>query len=134
FDRRGTSDHKAHPAERKMPVRDPSACERCGAIFSRKTWRRYRRVDPDTIRTISWTVCRACRQVERDEGFGKVVADGAFARANREAMEKRIRNVEQGAEFTQPEHRISSIDWDGADFEIITTSQRLAHRIALELA
>ena len=38
------------------------------------------------------------------------------------------------ASHTQPERRIVSIDWTGPRLEVLTTSQKLAHRVALELA
>jgi hypothetical protein len=54
--------------------------------------------------------------------------------AKLDAIRKRIHNVAKRAEFTQPERQIVSIEWDGSTLEILTTSQKLAHRIAHELA
>ena len=51
-----------------------------------------------------------------------------------DAIRRRIRNVAQRAGFTQPERQIVSTEWDGVTLEILTTSQKLAHRIAHELA
>ncbi len=48
-------------------------------------------------------------------------------------IRRRIHNVAQRAGFTQPERQIVSIEWDGTTLEILTTSQKLAHRIAHEL-
>ncbi|MGB8413282.1 MAG: hypothetical protein WCE23_10700, partial [Candidatus Binatus sp.] len=53
--------------------------------------------------------------------------------SNLRAIRSRIANVERRAEFTQPERRIVSSKWDGATLEVLTTSQKLAHRIAREL-
>jgi hypothetical protein len=47
---------------------DPSICERCGAIYERKTWRGDRKVTEQLSRTADWTVCPACEQVSRQEG------------------------------------------------------------------
>jgi len=63
-----------------------------------------------------------------------VLARGATVAAKLDAIRRRIRNVAQRAGFTQPERQIVSIEWDGATLEILTTSQKLAHRIAHELA
>jgi hypothetical protein len=41
--------------------------------------------------------------------------------------------VASHAEFTQPERRLVSIEWKGSELEVLTTSQKLAHRIATEL-
>jgi hypothetical protein len=40
-----------------------------------------------------------------------------------------IANIARRATVTQPEHGIASQDWDGATLEVLTTSQKLAHRI-----
>jgi len=54
--------------------------------------------------------------------------------AKLDAVRRRIHNVAQRAGFTQPERQIVSMEWDGTTLEILTTSQKLAHRIAHELA
>jgi hypothetical protein len=41
--------------------------------------------------------------------------------------------VARRAGHTQPERRIVSVDWSGRRLEVLTTSQKLAHRIAREL-
>jgi hypothetical protein len=53
--------------------------------------------------------------------------------ASVEAVSARIANVERRAQFTQPERRIVSTNWDGKTLEVLTTSQKLAHRIAREV-
>lgn len=65
--------------------------------------------------------------------YGKVLVSGAFARENLDLIRRRIANVERRAGVTQPERRILSADYDGKTLEILTTSQKLAHRIAREL-
>src|SRR5262249_60235864 len=79
------------------------------------------------------TVCRACRSAGRREGYGKVVIRGAYAAANEDAIRKRIRNVSSRARFTQPQRRIVSVERSGPVLEVVTTSQKLAHRIVHEL-
>jgi len=48
-------------------------------------------------------------------------------------VRRRIGNVAARAAFTQPERRVSSLERQGDELEVITTSQKLAHRIAHEL-
>jgi len=50
-----------------------------------------------------------------------------------ERIRARIANVGRRAESNQPERRIVSAEWDGSTLEVLTTSQKLAHRIAREL-
>jgi hypothetical protein len=112
---------------------EPSACERCGAIFSRRLWQRHRKVTAPVLGRAHWTICPGCRQASQEAGFGRIVLRGAFVAANEEVIHRRIANVAARAAFTQPERRISSIARQGDVLEILTTSQKLAHRIVHEL-
>jgi hypothetical protein len=93
-------------------LQEPMICERCGAVFVRKAWRRGRRLDHDTIDAARWGTCPACEQVRRGEYYGRVLVRDA-AGADREALERRVQNVASRAEFTQPERRLISIEWKG---------------------
>ena len=138
LNRRGTRTDKVLPVAAKHPVQDPTVCERCGAVFTRKTWRQGRKVDDALLARAAWAVCPACEQTRSGEYFGRVVIRGAYAAANQAAIRRRIANVASRARFTQPERRVVSAEADaGAGFasvlEVLTTSQKLAHRITREL-
>ncbi|MGO9062384.1 MAG: hypothetical protein ACLQU2_34235 [Candidatus Binataceae bacterium] len=131
-------DDKSPAVVRKAKVpKDPSICERCGAVFERKTWRSDRKVTEELTAKADWTVCPACEQVSRDEGQGQVILLGSGIAANSDVIRRRIENVAKRAASTQPERRIVSIDELGSTgtegLEVLTTSQKLAHRIAHEL-
>jgi hypothetical protein len=66
-------------------------------------------------------------------GFGRILLRGAFVLANEDLIRRRIANVAARAAFTQPERTISSIERRRDVLEILTTSQKLAHRIVHEL-
>jgi hypothetical protein len=112
---------------------EPSACERCGAVFSRRSWRRERRVGAPVLDRAHWTICPGCRQASEAAGFGRILLRGAFVATNEDLIRRRIANVAARAAFTQPERRLSSIARQGDVLEILTTSQKLAHRIVHEL-
>jgi hypothetical protein len=132
--RKGTrSDRKPAVAAKARPLREPAGCERCGAVFVRQTWRRDRRITHALLARVSWTVCPACTQAARGEYFGRVLIRGAYAAANEAAIRQRIANVAARARFTQPQRRVVSADRDGNVIEVLTTSQKLAHRIVHEL-
>jgi hypothetical protein len=57
---------------------------------------------------------------------------GAFAAAHEDLIRRRIANVAARAASSQPERRISSIE-RGDVLDVITTSQKLAHRTVHEL-
>jgi NMD protein affecting ribosome stability and mRNA decay len=134
LNRKGARANRKPPvASKTAALREPACCERCGAVFARQTWRRDRRVTHALLQRVHWTVCPACTQTDRGEYFGRVLVRGAFAAANEEAIRRRIENVEQHARFTQPQRRLVSVERDRHGLEVLTTSQKLAHRIVREL-
>ncbi len=133
LNRRGTRTDKVLPVAAKHPAEDPTVCERCGAVFTRKTWRQGRKVDEALLARTAWAVCPACEQTRSGEYFGRVVIRGAYAAVNQAAIRRRIANVASRARFTQPERRIVSAEKERDVLEVLTTSQKLAHRITHEL-
>jgi hypothetical protein len=111
----------------------PCICERCGAVFARRTWRRNRKVTDAVLARAKWTVCPSCTQVAGGEYFGRVVVRGAYVGPNEVAIRRRIGNVAVRAGFTQPQRRLVSVTGSGNELEVLTTSQKLAHRIVREL-
>jgi hypothetical protein len=113
---------------------DLTVCERCGDVFWRKTWRRSeRRITHALLARSVWGICPACRQVEAGEYFGRVALRGGYVAAHEEEIRRRIHNVTEFARYTQPERRVVAIRRPVAGLEVLTTSQKLAHRIVHEL-
>lgn len=128
------TDQSPAVVKRTHIVREPTMCERCGAVYQRKTWRRGERTRRTSLVGVAWTVCPACAQVADGEFFGRVRATRPMSRAQEDAIARRVRNVERRAGFTQPQRRTIRIERTDSGLEILTTSQKLAHRIARELA
>jgi NMD protein affecting ribosome stability and mRNA decay len=134
LNRSATRPKKTHPSEAaRGRLREPSVCERCGAIFARRVWRAGRKVSGSLLARAHWTVCPACEQAGASVGFGRVLIRGPYARLHEEAIRRRIANVAARSAATQPERRLSAIERRGDVLEVVTTSQKLAHRIAHEL-
>ena len=134
MNRVGTKDKKLAPPERQTGrLTEPAACNRCGAIFSHRTWRRDHRVTAALLDQVAWTECPACKQTREGEYWGRVLIRGSYAVEHEQAIRERIQNVEARAKVTQPERRVVSADSDGNGLEVLTTSQKLAHRIVHEL-
>ena len=135
--RQSTADRKLHPAERRSGrATEPTLCERCGAVLVRRAWRRDTGLKPShaVLAQASWTVCPACTQVANEEYLGRVTLDGDPVRSDATALRRRIANVAARAEHTQVERRVVSIDRAGdGKLVVLTTSQKLAHRIVHEL-
>ncbi len=134
LNRSAVQDDKSPPVARKTPpLHEPTVCARCGAVFLRKTWRHNHALSEAQIEGAEWGFCPACQQVSRREGQGRLLIRGAAAGRNRDAIEKRIHNVVARATKTQPERQLVSLDARDSGLEVLTTSQKLAHRLAHEL-
>jgi hypothetical protein len=132
--RRGVRSDKMKPVEASTGrLGEPTMCDRCGASFARRTWRTDRRVPSSQLALARWIVCPACKQVERGVGYGRVDIRGTFAADHETDVRRRIASVATRAAARQPERRVISIEWNGPTLQVLTTSQKLAHRIAREL-
>jgi NMD protein affecting ribosome stability and mRNA decay len=101
----------------------------------RKTWRHDRAITEEQIAARHFAFCPACIQMSRREGQGRVTITGKRLKAARVEIERRINNAAAAASRTQPERRIISMGAtdSGDGLDVITTSQKLAHRIAHEV-
>jgi hypothetical protein len=132
-DRRGTRSSKAPAVANKTEYEDPSVCEACASVYTKRTWRRDRPITHALLERAAWTRCPACTQKANGIAYGRVIAKGDLDGRRLSAMERRIHNVAARAEFTQPERTIVSMERTGAGLDVLTTSQKLAHRIVNEL-
>ena len=113
--------------------REPTVCERCGAVYRHKTWRAGERKRRLSRPGLDRTLCPACAQVRDQEYFGRVRIAGPLEQEREREVRRRISRIEGRARHTQPERRVVLIDRKPTGLEILTTSQKLAHRIAREL-
>jgi hypothetical protein len=126
--------NKRRPVEAaRGRLEEPSVCERCGAVFAGRVWRRDRPVSGALLARAKWVRCPGCEQTASELGFGRIVIRGAYALANEPAIRRRLANVASRAGRTRPDRRISVIDRHDDLIDVITTSQKLAHRIVHEL-
>jgi NMD protein affecting ribosome stability and mRNA decay len=120
---------------RKAPApAESTLCGRCEAVYRRKTWRSSaRRAGPALLGQAPTSLCPACVQIEEGRFRGRVLLRGALVSAEPEAIRRRIAKVAARARFTQPERRVVSVRGNSEGLEVLTTSEKLAHRIAREL-
>lgn len=132
--RTGVAAGKTRPEERRTGrLAEPLACRRCGAVFRKRAWRRVTMTRPLRA-AVSWVVCPACEQQAQQIYLGRVVIDLGGRLADEAALRRRIANVAKNAARTQPARRLVSVERRGTTLEVLTTSEKLAHRIAAELA
>jgi hypothetical protein len=133
MNRRGTRSEKSPTQGLTRRTPGTTACHACGALFTRKTWRHDHAVKVGTYDRVVWRLCPACRQAARGEAFGKVVLPAAWAAKNETVLRRRLDNVAARAGYTQPQRRIVDIERNGRTVQVLTTSQKLAHRVAREI-
>ena len=132
--RAATKTGKSRPAEGSIRrAAEPAACESCGAVFSRRVWRQGRMVSHAFLDRVRWVRCPSCRQAGLATGLGRIVIRGSYAETNEALIRRRIANVAARAAYTQPQRRLTSVERRGDVLEVLTTSQKLAHRIVREL-
>lgn len=117
---------------RRLPSGGPLRCERCNAVYENKTWRTGR-ASAAVSAGVTWTLCPACLQQAEGEYFGRVLVPARLPEDMELAVRRRVWNVERRARHTQPERRLVTMERTRQGIEILTTSQKLAHRIAREL-
>jgi hypothetical protein len=83
---------------------------------------------------VTWVVCPACMQQTQQLYLGRLVIDLGAGVASERAIRQRIANVTARAGRTQPERRVVAIEKRPGTLEVLTTSEKLAHRITAELA
>jgi hypothetical protein len=132
--RRGTVPDRRPAVARKGP--EPVAgtiCTGCGALFSRRTWRRDRPLTHARLARATWGTCPGCAQARDGEYHGRVLLGGAWLEGHEAAVRARIANVAARANAQQPLRRVVEVSRTPGGLEVLTTSQKLAHRIVHEL-
>ena len=127
---------KSHPSEARLGRRaEPVLCQRCGALLHGRRWQRpgTAKATAGMLAKATWQTCPACEQQAQEQYMGRVLARGAFLQKDPAAIRRRVRNVAKRAEFSNSQHRLVSVERHDDALEILTTSQKLAHRIAHEL-
>lgn len=132
--KRNRQDGQPPVAARTSGLHEPARCERCDARYENRTWRvpAVRR-KPADLASVNWTLCPACKQIEDQEYFGRVLVTRPLTPEREIEVRRRIWNVERRARYTQAEHRMVQLEHRRSGLEVLTTSQKLAHRIAREL-
>jgi hypothetical protein len=134
LNRSSTKPKKLRAAEmRGGRLPEPSVCEQCGATYRRRVWRRPAAPSAALLARARWTRCPACVQTSRAEYLGRVLLRGPYLAAHEKTIRARIHNVVARASARQPERRLVSVETRDDTVEVLTTSQKLAHRIAHEV-
>jgi NMD protein affecting ribosome stability and mRNA decay len=117
------------PFATKAKLPTPTLCDGCGAVYRRGRWT-WGSAPADSARHR----CPACRRIAERIPAGVVRIEGKFAKAHRDEIEGRVRNVEQRE---KPEHALARVMWieklPKGGLEVATTDVRLARGIGTAL-
>lgn len=134
LDHRGVKSDKSPRVAAERAYTDGTVCADCGAVYARKTWRRGRQGVKMTLTPKAATSpCPACLQVKDGRSYGRVILRGAWLKSHEDEVRRRIANVEARARHTQPERRVVEIGRAKDGLEVMSTSQKLAHRLVREM-
>lgn len=134
LDHRGARADKSPKVAAERVYKSGTICEGCGAVYSLKTWRRSgRRTAAALDSGASTGRCPACLQVGEGRAYGRVILRGAWLKEHEDEVRHRIANVEARARHTQPERRVIEIARGKDGLEVMSTSQKLAHRLVREI-
>ena len=127
LNRSGTKSQRGSPAAPRKNPPEGAFCERCGNRFHHRHWS----VPEPRERPAraSWTVCPACRLVATHEFYGRVLIRGAEAMRKRDAIRALVENLTARGRVAKPQSRLVSLSQEMDGLEVLTTSQKLAHRI-----
>jgi len=133
-------DHRGARADKSPAVASDhiyasgTVCGGCGAVYSRKSWRRSgERPAAALAPGAERHPCPACRQTHEGRAYGRVVLRGPWLKDHEDEVRHRIANVEARARHTQPERRVIEIARGKDGLEVMSTSQKLAHRLVREI-
>lgn len=119
---------KVQKVEVKLP--DLTVCPDCRAVFRQGRWRWAEVERPSAMRRER---CPACRRIRDGYPAGEVTIRGPFARANREEILGRIRNLEAKEKKRRPLNRLMEIREARDEVVVTTTDVHLAHAIGSAL-
>jgi NMD protein affecting ribosome stability and mRNA decay len=134
LDHRGVKSDHSPPVAFGQAYAEGTICQHCGAVYARKTWRRAdERAAMAIASNAERKACPACLQVRDARAYGRILLRGRWVKEHEGDVRRRIASVEARAGHTQPMRRVVEIGQDENGLEILSTSQKLAHRMVREL-
>ena len=124
--------HDTYRRGAKLP--EPARCRDCGAVYRRGRWqwdragKTPRTAGPagEAPRPVR---CPACSRVREGMPAGYVSLSGAYQRAHRAEILRRVRRCEADEKHAHPLQRIMTVSAAGGDLVVTTTDSHLARRL-----
>ncbi|MBS0252716.1 MAG: ATPase [Proteobacteria bacterium] len=121
--------HRHDPYKARGKLREPTVCNRCGAVFAEGRWQCLDSVPVDAAKQ----TCPACLREDDKYPAGEVTLSGKFFQNHKDEIFALIRNTQSNQSSEHPLSRIIEIA-DGRDAAVITTTdihlpRRLGHAL-----
>lgn len=108
----------------KGKLREPTVCSECGAVFRKGRWQWLAR--PRGARE---TLCPACHRLQDKYPGGYLTLSGPFQKQHGDEILHLAKNVEQREKKNHPLRRILSLEEQGENILITTTTMGMARAI-----
>jgi NMD protein affecting ribosome stability and mRNA decay len=133
--KRKSIDTADDPYRQKMGRAEAAICTRCHAVYKNKRWYLSENIYKNTAGQsgVVEVTCPACKKIKDSFPGGIVRISGDFIRDHVEEIMNLVRNEEDRARGFNPLERIMKIHRLENGYEITTTNEKLAQRIARRL-
>jgi hypothetical protein len=105
-------------------LREPTVCSECGAVYHKGRWQWLKRP-----KGAHETLCPACHRTHDKYPGGYLTLSGPFQKQHRDEILRLAKNNEAREKKEHPLRRIMSIDKQGDDILITTTTMGMARVI-----
>jgi len=110
-------DHILDPYKRVEKLHEPTVCPQCGAVYSNGRWQWLSA--PEQAEKV---LCQACHRINDRFPAGIVTLSGKLVAAHKDEMINLARNQESAERTDHPLNRIISVESEGADQVVISTT------------
>jgi NMD protein affecting ribosome stability and mRNA decay len=135
LNKRKSIDTADDPYRQKMGQSEVAACVKCHAVYKNKRWylseNIYRSMAGQS--DVAGIICPACRKIKDGFPGGIIKISGDFIQEHSDEIMNLVRNEETRAKGFNPLERIMKINRTKDGYEITTTNEKLAQRIAKRL-
>jgi len=110
-------DHILDPYKRTGKLHEPTVCPQCGAVYSNGRWQWMSA--PEGAEKV---LCQACHRINDRFPAGVVTLSGKLVEAHKDEMVHLAKNQENAERPEHPLNRIISIESEGPDRVVISTT------------
>lgn len=115
-------EHDTYKARSKLP--EPAVCRECGAVYHKGRWQWFKKP-----KGAHETLCPACHRTHDRYPGGYLTLSGPFQKKHRDEILHLAKHTEAREKKEHPLLRIMSLDEQGDDILITTTTMGMARAI-----